>query len=254
MAFALCAGLRRRQGDKKSYEPDNNGHDPPLLSSSSPQSDSITCRLSQAEHVRCTFAPPGVHELMADFERRAMSSYLGGSPQTDLLINLSRMNVLRAAYQNAAILGMAAEWMCQDDTVSIFCIDGPHASKEQNNTPASLRPTDLQREIPHHPWLDIFPFPRMRDNLIRAGDHLDDDELCHDLTAFWDTHRSNASILVWGAPWDPQNWEVNEDFAKKWGTFLQGCPELLRSTNFWRVHRGEKPLVWKRIFGLMCED
>ncbi|KAJ9488928.1 hypothetical protein VN97_g4340 [Penicillium thymicola] len=171
---------------------------------------------------------------MADFERRAMNSYLGGSPHTDLLLNLSRINVLRAAYQNAAILGMTAELMCQDDAVSIFCVDGPRAIQEQDSTPASLRPTTLQREISHHPWLDIFPFPRMRDNLMRAGDHLDDDELCHDLTAFWDTRRSNATLLVWGAPWDPQNWEVTEDFAKKWGSFLQGCPEILRSTNFWR--------------------
>ncbi|KAI9041933.1 bZIP transcription factor [Aspergillus affinis] len=229
---------RRRQGGKKSDVPDNNDRDLPLLSSPSPQSDSITCRLSQAEHVRCTFAPPSVHELMADFERRAMGSYLGGSLQTDLLIDLSRINVLRAAYQNAAILGMAAEWMCLDDTVSIFCIDGPRASQEQNNTPASLRPTALQREISHHPWLDIFPFPRMRDNLIRAGDQLDDDELCHDLTAFWDTRRSDATLFVWGAPWDPQNWEVSEGFATKWGPLLQGCPELLRSTNFWRTDLG----------------
>lgn len=136
--FALCAGSRRRQGGKKSDEPDNNNRNLTLLSSPSLQPDSITCRLSQAEHVRCTFAPSSVHELMADFERRAMDSYLGGSLHTDLLINLSRINVLRAAYQNVAILGMAAEWMCHDDTVSIFCIDRPHASQEQNNAPASM--------------------------------------------------------------------------------------------------------------------
>lgn len=129
---------RRRQGGKKSDEPDNNNRNLTLLSSPSLQPDSITCRLSQAEHVRCTFAPSSVHELMADFERRAMDSYLGGSLHTDLLINLSRINVLRAAYQNVAILGMAAEWMCHDDTVSIFCIDRPHASQEQNNAPASM--------------------------------------------------------------------------------------------------------------------
>lgn len=88
----------------------------------------------------------------------------------------------------------------------------------------------------------------MRDNLIRAGDDLDDDELCHDLTAFWDTRSSNATLLVWGTPWDPGNWEVTEDFAKKWEVFLRGCPEILRSTNSWRARRGEKPLIWERIF------
>lgn len=259
MALILITGSRQRKGGKKSKGTAEDDSNHPLSSSPShnnqrPQSDTITCRLSQADHLRCTFAPANVHELMANFESSALHRYLSGSPQTDNLINLSRINVLRAAYQNAFVLGMTAEWMCQDDTVSILCADGPHVIRAQGNIPPSLLPTALQRETPHHPWLDVFPFPRMRDNLIKAGDHLDDDELCHDLTAFWDTRSSNATLLVWGEPWDPQNWEVTEDFAKKWGTFLQGCPELLRSTNSWRVKRGDRPLVWKRIFGLMCES
>jgi hypothetical protein len=185
---------------------------------------------------------------MNGFEKRALDSYLGGSPKIDLLISLSRLNVLRAAYDNAIAVGMTVEWLCQDDTISIFSLQGPRLSED--NIPLSLRPTALQRATPHHPWLDIFPFPRMRDNLIRAGDHLDDDELCHDLTAFWDTRTSNARLLVWGLPSCPENWEVTEEFAKKWGFFLQGCPDILKSTNNWRVRRGEKPLVWKRIFGV----
>ncbi|CAG8121460.1 unnamed protein product [Penicillium salamii] len=208
----------------------------------------IICRLSEAQHSRCTFAPAAVHALMVDFERGAMKSLVSGSPKTDLLIKLSRVNVLRAAYENAFAMGMSAEWVCEDDRLSIFNLPGPCLSED--SIPSSLRPTPTQRKVPHHPWLDIFPFPRMRDNFIRAGDNLNDDDLCHDLTAFWDTHRSDANLLVWGAPWDPQNWEATEEFARKWGFFLQGCPEILISTNNWRKRRGEKPLVWKRIFGI----
>lgn len=122
---------------------------------------------------------------MVNFERKALNSYLSCSPQTDILINLNRINVLRAAFQNAAVLGMTPEWMCQDDTLSIFSTYGPWDMKKQGRIAPGLRPTTLQREIPHHPWLDIFPFPRMWDNLIRAGDQLD-----------------------------------HEEFAKKWGFFL----------------------------------
>ncbi|GLA44904.1 hypothetical protein CBS147343_10414 [Aspergillus niger] len=244
----------RQRKDVQSSGAANNIHNLSSLSSPHPQSPlppsgAITCRLSRDEHFRCTFAPPNVHELMADFETGALHSYLGGSPQTDMLLNLSRMNVLRAAYQNAIALGMTAEWLCQDDTISIFSNHGPYVvPRNQVSIPYSLRPTALQRATPHHPWLDVFPFPCMRDNLIQAGDDLDDDELCHDLTAFWDTRSSNATLLVWGTPWDPKNWEVTEEFAKKWGVFLRGCPEILRSTNSWRVRRGERPLVWERIF------
>ncbi|KAJ0423902.1 NAD(P)-binding protein [Aspergillus carlsbadensis] len=200
--------------------------------------DSMTCTLSEAQHTQCTFAPPNLHELMAQFKKRVLTAYVAGSPRTDLLLNLSRLNVLRAAYENVLALGMTVEWMCQDNTISIFSVAGPPRQPQQPSTgtitiPQSLRPTHLQRTTPHHPWLDIFPFPQMRDNMILAGDTLDDDELCHDLTAFWDTRSSNATMLV------------TEEFARKWRWFLRGCPEILVSTNRWRGRRGERPVHWR---------
>jgi hypothetical protein len=183
---------------------------------------------------------------MKEFEERAMKSFLEGSPKTDLLIKLSRINVLRAAYDNAVAIGMTVECMCQDSAISIFSCAGPKFL--YNEVPPSLQATALQKQIPHHPWLDIFPFARMRDNLILAGDALDDHEFCHDLIGFWDTQRENATLLVWGTPWDPQNWEVTEAFARKWSWILRGCPEILISTNKWRAKRGEKKVRWREIF------
>jgi hypothetical protein len=205
----------------------------------------ISCGLSAEQHAQCSFAPATVHELMHKFEERAMRNFKESSPKADQLINLSRMNILRAAYDNVVALGMSAEWMCRDDAISILSLDGPVLS--QHAIPLSLQATSLQRQVPHHPWLDAFPFPQMRDNLILAGDSLDDDELCHDLTAFWDTRRSDATLLVWGTPWDPRNWEATEGFARKWAWVLRGSPELLVSTNKWRIKRGEKLLHWRDI-------
>jgi hypothetical protein len=111
----------------------------------------------------------------------------------DLATGFISQSLIREFYKSSKDV-LAVEWLCQDDSISIFCLQGFHLA--ENNIPSSLRPTDLQRSTPHHPWLDIFPLPRTRDNLIRAGDHLDDDELCHDLTAFWDTRTSNARLLV----------------------------------------------------------
>ncbi|KAI9933955.1 hypothetical protein MW887_005027 [Aspergillus wentii] len=248
-AYRLRRSIRDNEGaqaDNAFTVPADQRHLPGNSAAEAPtQHDSITCRLSDIQHHQCTFAPPNVHKLMTQFEKSAMTRYMEGSPKTDLLLNLSRLNALRAAYQNAVAVGMAIEWMCEDNTVSIFSLARPHLSED--SIPQSLRPTPLQRAVPHHPWLDIFPFPQMRDNLIRAGDSLDDDELCHDLTAFWDTRSSRATMLVWGTPWDPKNWEVTEDFARKWRVFLYGCPEILVSTNNWRVRRGEKPIIWRRL-------
>lgn len=137
--------------------------------------------------------------------------------------------------------------MSNDDSISIFNLEQPQPGFAESSIPSSLLPTPVQREIPHHPWLDFFPFPRMRDWLIIAGDSFDDDELCHDLMAFWDTRNTGATLLVWGVPWDPRNWEVTEAFAGKWGWLLHGSSELLASSNSWRLARGERPLPWKEL-------
>ncbi|CRL28000.1 Protein of unknown function DUF3425 [Penicillium camemberti] len=210
--------------------------------------DSVACQLSEVRHLPYiyTYGPSDLHERMIQFEKRAMSSYAEGLPRIDLLVKLNRLNVLRAAYQNGVAVGMTVEWMCNDHAISIFSSARPQISED--GIPQSLRPTPLQRAVPHHPWLDIFPFPQFRDNLIHAGDSLDSHELCHDLTSFWDTRCSNSRMLVWGTPWDPKNWEVTEDFARKWQVFLYDCPEILISTNYWRVKRDERPLIWQEVF------
>lgn len=170
-----------------------------------------------------------------------------GSPKTDHLISLSRLNVHKAIHENLRAVGMTPEWTADDDALSIFNVAPSHVI--ESRIPDNLRPTLIQRNIPHHPWLDFFPCPHMRDQLIIAGDSFDDDDLCHDLMAFWDTRNTGATLLVWGPASDPQNWEVTEGFAKKWSWVLRRSPGLLASSNSWRRSRGEKPLVWRDLLG-----
>ncbi|KAF4155437.1 hypothetical protein CNMCM8927_002048 [Aspergillus lentulus] len=193
----------------------------------------------------CANAPPHALQFRQWFETAAYQSYWKGSPQRDHLISLCRLNVHRAINDNITLIGMTPEWMKSDDAISIFNLQQPSFAPER--IPPSLRPTLIQLQVPHHPWLDFFPFPRMRHRLILAGDSFDDDELCHDLMAFWDTRNTAATLLVWGHSWDPKNWEVTERFAHKWTWMIRDSPELLASTNFWRRTRGEKPLDWKHI-------
>ncbi|XP_077660398.1 bZIP transcription factor [Aspergillus fumigatus Af293] len=209
---------------------------------------SISATAEVQDKFACANAPPHALQFRQWFESAAYQSYLTGSPQRDHLISLCRLNVHRAINENITMIGMTPEWMRSDDAVSIFNLQQPSFALER--IPPSLRPTPIQLQVPHHPWLDFFPFPRMRDLLILAGDAFDDDELCHDLMAFWDTRNSAATLLVWGDSWDPKNWEVTEKFAHKWTWMIRDSPELLASTNFWRRSRGEKPLDWKRILQL----
>lgn len=218
----------------------------PESSSSDSSNSPATENIHTKKDITCARAPPNVMEYLRWFESIAEQSYLTGAPQIDHLISLTRLNVHRAIESNIRAIGMTADWTCCDDTISIFNLYSPvTATFNLEKIPASLRPTEIQRSVPHHPWLDFFPFPRMRDILIAAEHLFDDDELCHDLMAFWDTRNTQATLVVWGDSWEPRNWEVTEAFIGKWGWLLRGSPELVISTNYWRRLRGERPLVWR---------
>lgn len=198
---------------------------------------------------------PESRRLLLQFAHAAYQSYMLGSPTADHLLMLTKVNVFRAFGHNMRLLGDDMSDM-EDAALSVFNKALPSPPPADGSTseitiphdmPISLRPTKLQKTVPHHPWLDFFPLPKMRDNLIQAGDDWDDEKLCLDIMGFWsNTTSAEAGLLVWGEPWDVRNWEMTEAFLKKWQWVVRGCPELMNSTNAWRAKRGEK-LIFRYI-------
>jgi hypothetical protein len=180
-------------------------------------------------------------QIFSTLTSTAYQSYIIGHPTIDHLLSLTRINVYRAHINNLSLIGVAIdERLCDDDTISPFNLIGPVQPESWANVfPPSLHPTSMQRSCQHHPWLDFFPHPRVRDNLIRALGRYDEDELCLDIIGFWNPDPAENMLLVWGEPHDITNWEVTESFIRKWGWVIQGCPEILNSTNRWRARRGE---------------
>ncbi|KAK5264427.1 hypothetical protein LTR99_010153 [Exophiala xenobiotica] len=167
-------------------------------------------------------------------------SYISGNPSADHRLSLTRMNVYRAFVYNMLLIGITWEWMA-DDSISPICVTGP--PRLVRSLPVTLLPTSLQQTQTHHTWIDLFPLPAMRDNLIQAGNDWDDEELCTDIMGYWDGNAGGGSgLIVWGDPSDPSNWEVTDGFLRKWSWTLRGCYELLQSTNHWRTKRGDSPL------------
>ncbi|KAL4985201.1 hypothetical protein BDW68DRAFT_189872 [Aspergillus falconensis] len=188
---------------------------------------------------RMCFLGGEIDKLLERFSQKAVESYVLGSPSSDHLLTLCKVNVFRAFMTNMQTLGMSAgpDWM-EDEAISPFSTSMPGYLPIEK-LPVSLRPTKLQTSRIHHPWLDFFPFPRIRDNLIMAGD-FDDHPLCEDIMGFWNVTDEACGLLVWGEAHDPRNWEVSENFLRRWPWVVAGCPELLESTNRWRTSRGEK--------------
>ncbi|RAK99345.1 DUF3425 domain-containing protein [Aspergillus ibericus CBS 121593] len=220
--------------------------------SSSPDSDSSLtpkqsrCMLNVSNGTSTPSMPIDIQKLFEHFTRVAYESYFRGSPSADHLLTLSKVNVFRAFVANMSVLGLGKDttWCQDDDALSLFNTLSPDAIEgSTDKLPVALRPTKLQIKIPHHPWLDFFPLPRLRDNLVMMADRFDDEELCHDVMGFWDNASDSCSMLVWGEPSDPASWEVTEGFLRKWPWVVRGCPELLQSTNRWRQSRGEKMII-----------
>ena len=196
---------------------------------------------SVAEKGACTKSRAHIEEMLINFERRARRDYMMGSPQVDQLLTLVQFNVLRALLSNTTSLDWGMEWLECSDPISPWNTMPP---ENEPLCPRSLRPTLAQRTIEHHPWIDLWPIPKMRDNLLLAGDSYDEDRLCNDLVEFCDVTHEQTGLIVWGEPWDPSGWEASETFLSKWAWVIKGCAELLQSTNYWRSQRGAEPLIF----------
>lgn len=201
----------------------------PQLGLSTLKLPAIVCHLDFTE----------TQKVMNQFENWAFESYMLGSPRADQLLTLIQFNVYRAMVSNIFTLGMTSEEM-KEEAVSPFPTIDPGTLSAF--IPPNLRPTMLQCTIPHHPWLDFFPTPEMRDNLLRAGDSFDEEQLCADLVGLCTAQAPRTGLIVWGEPSNPHSWEATEGFVKNWGWVLKGCREIIESTNHWRAQRGEKRL------------
>lgn len=145
------------------------------------------------------------------------------------------------------------------------------------NIPFCLRPTHLQQTRLHSLWINFIPFPRVRDNLIRREGTFDHWDFLQDLigelmnfTPVRDGQKKPYSftvsdpkprtaslaagrdedevtgdrkgLIVWGEPSDMLNWEAAPGFIEKWAWAVEGCDDLIRASNRWRLTRGEELL------------
>jgi hypothetical protein len=124
------------------------------------------------------------------------------------------------------------------DILSLTCSAHPRTynppkTNASATPPPALHPTSLQKTISHHAYIDMLPFPLLRDRILETLQVINEEELCRDL--------QNDEWKIWGRrPWEPRSWEFSEEFVAKWWFLLD--EEMLRGTNFWRGQRMEEPL------------
>jgi len=158
------------------------------------------------------------------------------------LFTLIQCNTLRGALTNMSIL-LHLNGRSLEGWSDFYTEDLP---APPDTAPPSLRPTYLQKTIPHESWVDILPYPAMRDNILLNQDDMDVDALCEDFVGGMEKGLSEVEsrgLILWGEPWREDGWEISEGFARKWSFLLKGCAALIDATNKWRETRGEERLV-----------
>ncbi|KAJ3538963.1 hypothetical protein NM208_g5081 [Fusarium decemcellulare] len=193
------------------------------------------------------FGSPDISQTVFTLASKAYGDYVLNAPRLSQLPFLITVNINIAMAKNATRMGFKREILCLEDSISPFNYSGP--SQLPASFPQSLEPTSIQQNVLHHPWLDVFPFPKFRDNVIYAvaANLMDDDDLCADISEINYDNVERPCLIVWGESWDPNGWEASVLFLRKWGWLLRGCPEIIEATNRWRQSRGERLLHWHDI-------
>ncbi|EGR48813.1 uncharacterized protein TRIREDRAFT_107525 [Trichoderma reesei QM6a] len=218
------------------------------------------------------------------------------------LLHLIHFNVLRGLSYNKRVVKPNALIECSGNASAQLKRVLPHLPEMTSSSfpspllclPESLAPTRLQLSCPHSNWIDVFPFPQMRDNLIRWENYFSHAEFLTDLLgnliscmtappprtsrgsrllraragrnaarqdgdeghdcadndgnymddgdAGDDAPVDRRGFILWGEPFHKDSWEVTPGFLRKWSWAVEGCGELIESTNRWRTARGETPL------------
>ncbi|KAJ3504987.1 hypothetical protein NLJ89_g7654 [Agrocybe chaxingu] len=105
--------------------------------------------------------------------------------------------------------------------------------------PASLRPTMIQRTIPHESVVDRVLHPELRDRMILLRQRFELVDCLMDLRQSVTIHGDDVLAH--------SNWEIGESFIRKY-SYLIDVP-VLKITNRWRRERGQPELVVPEING-----
>lgn len=185
----------------------------------------------------CHLSPSGEYDALSRLKK--MVQYYASQQilRCDLLLSVTQYNIVSSMFANSKIIGLSPE-LLDLDINSPFAVPFPF----EIDLPQSMRPTPLQKQQPHHPWIDLLPIPNLRDSILR---HLLPDELdllCGDLFGRCGKGTGQVGLVVWGESWDSFAYEISETVFMAWAGLLRHCPELVYSTNYWRQGRGEPAL------------
>jgi hypothetical protein len=113
--------------------------------------------------------------------------------------------------------------------------------------PENLMPTEAQLTVPHHPAIDVLPWPAVRNRLIKVYNmppdlwprHPSDDTQSSLVRFIYD--MEDGGIRVTGQdPAKESAWEIDQRFFENWWWALDQA--IVANTNLKRMARGQRML------------
>ena len=164
---------------------------------------------------------------------------------------IARITTLQAYLANAEALGYLIPELYCKISPSIFHHPKLKTAAEINKfrdtisyrIPLHLRPMHAQIQYAHPPFMDLLPFPSVRERAVLFSSFtpplIDVAELKEDIL--------NDGLICWskskkgtGQPWDMRSWEAAEWFLKKWWMLVGGEEDDIQEhTKWWRNLRGD---------------
>ncbi|EXJ85353.1 hypothetical protein A1O1_05717 [Capronia coronata CBS 617.96] len=128
------------------------------------------------------------------------------------------------------------------------------AMAQFNHLPVNLRPTSNQMSIPHHPIIDLLPWPSVRDRMIMILSQPPEVRppsaaLPTALFEFvYDLEDSAEGMRIFeNDPYSEQNWEIGEKVFKSWWWMFD--KDIIRRSNQLRAFRGAPMLGSGSVLG-----
>ncbi|KAI1322454.1 hypothetical protein F5Y16DRAFT_386594 [Xylariaceae sp. FL0255] len=163
-------------------------------------------------------------------------------------LQFAPVTLFTAMTNNALSLGLDLHRLMTPDYISPFYnpnithSDDPkllltHANSLSPDIPVHLRPTLPQILYPHHPYLDLLPYPALRARLVVLSATMPN--VFNELEFKKDVWV-HAGLMCWRSvdgpprPWDMRCWEASPWFLNKWRMLVDGeSGEMWKQSRKW---------------------
>ncbi|KAH7375073.1 hypothetical protein B0T11DRAFT_5865 [Plectosphaerella cucumerina] len=171
------------------------------------------------------------------------------------LLSVCELSLLRAAVTIAGRLGFT------DDMWSLTASSpfNTGAFTPTNLLPATWQPTTSQLVTPHHPVIDLLPWPTVRDRILGIFSLPDEARPEHakgqlgTVNLAYDMEDPAEGIRIIGSDvYDPTNWEIGQALFQRWWFVFDR--DVIAQSNRMRRARGAPPLTLRPPSGPRVQD